>query len=269
MARRSTTRTEDGGTRPIASEPATAPVRPPHEVPEGPVRRTSLVDEIASRLQKDVFQRRYAPGEALPPERVLAAKYGVTRTSLKHALVRLEELGLIRTRHGVGSIVQDVQESGGAEVLKYLVSSGGVVDDQLLRDVIEARGLGTVGVARLAARRRTKEDLAALDQLLGELNENKGDTHELERLEARLFRALARAGHNHVFQFIINSIGNAYRADWQTHVVPFREGTWMIEKLGAIVDAVRERDEEKARIVAEDYFSEVARRVLPRLKEKD
>jgi GntR family transcriptional repressor for pyruvate dehydrogenase complex len=232
------------------------------------VRRPSLVDEIASKLQKDIFGRRYGPGEALPPERVLASRYGVNRTSLKHALVRLEELGLIRTRHGVGSIVQDVHESGGAEVLKYLVSSGTTPDEGMLRDVIEARGLGAVGVARLAARRRTQADLAALDALIEDMKGKSGDAAEMERLEARLLRALARAGHNQVFQFVINSLGEAYRHDWQTHVVPLREGTWAVERLTEIVDAVRSEDEEKARKLAEAYFLEVARQVLPRVRKR-
>jgi DNA-binding FadR family transcriptional regulator len=230
------------------------------------IPRTSLVSEIASRLQSDIFQGRYSPGEALPPERTLAAGYGVTRTSLKHALVRLEEMGLIRTRHGVGSIVQDVQESGGAEVLKYLVSPSETPDEQLIGDLIEARALGAVGVARLAARRRTKEDLAALDGLLTDLEEKGKTPEDAERIEALFMRALARSGHNRVFLYIINSVGSAYRIDWQTHIVPLREGGWMLEKLRSIVEAVRAKDEEKARAAAENYFLEIARRVLARLK---
>src|SRR5262245_19050028 len=119
------------------------------------IRRPSLVDEIVSRVRGEILQGRWAAGQTLPPEREVAERWGVTRTSLKHALVRLEEVGLVRTKHGVGTVVQDVAEEGGADLLKYLVEPGEKPSGLLLREVLEARILIAGDFARLAARRRT------------------------------------------------------------------------------------------------------------------
>jgi DNA-binding FadR family transcriptional regulator len=55
----------------------------------------------------------------------LAAAYGVTRTSLKHALVRLVQAGLLETRHGVGTRARDYARHAGPDLLPMLVAHAG------------------------------------------------------------------------------------------------------------------------------------------------
>ena len=91
----------------------------------GPIARLSVVDALVDRLRTDVLSGRYPPGSYLPPERELAETYEVTRTSLKHAIVRLAQAGLLETKHGVGTRVRDYERSGGPELLPMLVASVG------------------------------------------------------------------------------------------------------------------------------------------------
>lgn len=228
-----------------------------------PIRRPSLVDEIASRLKRDILDGHHAPGQTLPPERELAARYGVTRTSLKHALVRLEQLGLIRTRHGVGSVVQDVTESGGADLLRYLVPGGARPDARFLREILEARSLIAGGIARMAARRRSAQDLAALQRVLEELSQiDDDDARQAQRLENEFARTLARASGNRAFVLLTNSVSAAYRLDLKTFEPAFRDVVWLELQLRGIHQAVTARDEAGAGLATEAYFDEAARRVL-------
>src|SRR5690606_40116090 len=82
-------------------------------IPRDPIPRDTVVDSLVDRLRDDVLSGRYPPGSYLPPERELAAGYEVTRTSLKHAIVRLAQAGLLETRHGVGTRVRDYERLGG------------------------------------------------------------------------------------------------------------------------------------------------------------
>jgi DNA-binding FadR family transcriptional regulator len=230
------------------------------------IPRTSLVGEIAARLKRDILEGRHRPGEALPPERELSARYGVTRTSLKHALVRLEQLGLIRIQHGVGSIVQDVQQSGGADLLRHLAETEDGAPARFLREILEARSLVAGGFARLAAARREPDDLDALERLLGEIGVHRRDAREVQRLENAFFRGLARASKNRAFVFLTNSVSAAYKVHSGTYLEPYRDGAWVEAALGAILAALRARDATQARAATERYFDENARRVLASLR---
>lgn len=232
------------------------------EDPERPLRRTSLVDEIASRLEQEILAGTYAPGTALPSERDLARRYAVTRTSLKHALVRLEQLGMIETRHGVGSIVLDVRQSGGADLLPHLVSAEGSTTRQLLAEVLEARTFVAASFARLAAHRRTEKDLDELGELLERLERDEGGVEEAQKLENSFVRTLARAGRNRAFVLLVNSVSAAYMLHASTYRHAFDDREWLVERLRTILDAVRERDEVRARLAAETYFGESAARML-------
>jgi GntR family transcriptional regulator len=61
--------------------------------------------QIAARLRKDVQAGKFAAGDRLPSESELNAMYGVSRTTARSALDRLEQEGLITRRPGKGSIV--------------------------------------------------------------------------------------------------------------------------------------------------------------------
>ena len=94
-------------------------------------------------------------GDRLPPERDLAARLGVSRASVKQAIVVLEVQGLVEVRHGGGTYL--VRDTLDAEPVEELVERR-----RRLPDVLEAREALETKLAELAAERRTDEDLAAM-----------------------------------------------------------------------------------------------------------
>jgi DNA-binding GntR family transcriptional regulator len=70
------------------------------------LRRRSLTDEVQEQIAHDfILNDLIAPGELLPSETELSARYGVSRVTLRAGLRSLQEAGLIAIRHGVGSVV--------------------------------------------------------------------------------------------------------------------------------------------------------------------
>jgi GntR family transcriptional regulator len=64
-------------------------------------------ERISEDLTERIDSGEMTPGDRLPGEHDLAARYGVTRMTVRHALSSLVERGLIYRRHGVGTFVAD------------------------------------------------------------------------------------------------------------------------------------------------------------------
>lgn len=67
--------------------------------------KTPIWLAIATTLKAEMSEGRYAAGDKLPTEAQLAARFGVNRHTVRHALSRLVEEGLVRTRRGAGAFV--------------------------------------------------------------------------------------------------------------------------------------------------------------------
>jgi GntR family phosphonate transport system transcriptional regulator len=60
---------------------------------------------IASSLAAEIAEGVYGPGDRLPTEAVLSARFGVNRHTVRHALAQLAEQGLVHSRRGAGVFV--------------------------------------------------------------------------------------------------------------------------------------------------------------------
>ena len=100
----------------------------------------------ARRLQQMILSGEIAPDERLPSQRVLSERLGVSRASLREALLTLETLGLVRTLPARGTFVVGAERaaSGAPEAWRF-------AEDFALSEVFQSRLLIEVEIARLAA----------------------------------------------------------------------------------------------------------------------
>ena len=166
-------------------------------------------DQVFGTLLEALLAGRYAPGEKLPTQRALAADLGVTMSSLREALKRLEQMGLVDVRHGDAMRVRDWRAHGGLDVVAHLVLRSGAVDPGVLSDVLEARGLMLREIARLAAERRDDAEAARLVEL-AEAFAATDDPAAAQAIDFAFFATVAEAASNIVFVLILNAIRDAY-----------------------------------------------------------
>ncbi len=69
--------------------------------------RTGLADAIVDSLKRDIHDGAYLPGSRLPTEAALCERFGVSRPTVRAAVKELDVLGLVQTRHGVGTFVRN------------------------------------------------------------------------------------------------------------------------------------------------------------------
>ena len=124
-------------------------------------RAPSLADVLAQRLEQDIAQGHYAPGEKLPSEQQLATTYGVSRPIVREAIGRLKHDGLVTSRQGSGAFVA---ESGVASVFRLDVAD--FKDRHEIESLIELLMAIESSATELAAQRRTEQDLIAIGNQL-------------------------------------------------------------------------------------------------------
>jgi GntR family transcriptional repressor for pyruvate dehydrogenase complex len=121
-----------------------------------------LHEQVVEQLRAYVTAEGLRAGDRLPPERAMAERLGVSRVSVKQAIVVLEVQGLVDVRHGGGTYLR--RDSLDVEPIEVLVDR-----KRRLPDVLEAREALETKLAELAAHRRTANDLAEIDAALSEM----------------------------------------------------------------------------------------------------
>jgi GntR family transcriptional regulator, transcriptional repressor for pyruvate dehydrogenase complex len=203
--------------------------------------RNSVAERVYERLLEAVLSGRYAPGEALPRQRDLAAELGVTLGSVREGLKRLEQMGLVDVRHGDATRVEDWRERGRLDVLEHLGPA-------VLGDILEARSLMLREIAGMAAERREREHAQRLAALAGELAAVR-DARAAAELDFAFFTEVARAAGNVVLQLILNAIRETYFAHLDELPVT-ADPPALAPGYAAVADAVAAGDAGRARTAA-------------------
>lgn len=163
--------------------------------------RRHVADEVFDQLARAILEGDFAPGTALPSERDLEKRLGVSRIIARQALHRLAEMGLVRVRQGGATVVLDPDEVTDLRVLALWYRLTGKARSAVdVADMVEKQYLQGLSIVETATRRATADDLRRLGELL---DAARGDTRVLSRfaeLEERFWRALSVAGKNRIFR---------------------------------------------------------------------
>lgn len=153
-----------------------------------PPRGARLYQHVAERLTRAIASGTYKPGDRLPAERDLALANGVSRPTVREAIIALELDGLVEVRIGSGVYVLQSVKLG---------SAGHIDMDVGAFELTEARLLIEGETAALAASQITEEELTELEGLLDQMEEanRKSATHG-ELVDRRFHEAIARATRN-------------------------------------------------------------------------
>ncbi|QKZ17581.1 FadR/GntR family transcriptional regulator [Streptomyces chartreusis] len=140
----------------------------PEQAPIAMVQQAAAYELTAEQLRRAVYSGRYLPGDRLPPERELTLQLGVSRTTLREAVRVLAAEKLVHVRRGAhgGIIVTDRPATSPEQLHDFLRRSAEQVDEILdLRIVLET------GTARLAATRRSEEEVVTIQDAFDRMEE--------------------------------------------------------------------------------------------------
>ncbi|WDZ86266.1 FadR/GntR family transcriptional regulator [Micromonospora cathayae] len=168
--------------------------------------RGRRVSETIEQLRARILGGEWPLGGRIPTEPQLVAALGVGRNTVREAVRALAHAGVLECRQGSGTYVVSTDEL--APVVARRLS------DHRMAEVIEVRRAFEVEAARLAALRRTPDDLAALDAALAEREAawHADRLAEFVEADAKLHVAVVAAAHNAMLAELYASFGTALRA---------------------------------------------------------
>lgn len=219
-----------------------------------PVTRRKLTATVAEQLLSAI--RELPAGTKVPSERELTRELGVGRSTVREALNGIAMLGIVEIRHGQGVFVTGEPPPDGEPSAITAALDRGVTNE-----FIEARLIVEVEVARLAARRRTDDDLARLSAALVEQEARlHGDVDALVHVAAHFNVLLADAAHNEVLSAMIQSFVALMieRGPRMHRLDGF--GEWDLQEHRGLYTAVLDRDPERAAKLMREHIEELARR---------
>lgn len=164
-----------------------------------------LADMVAERIEQLIVDGVLKAGQALPSERRLVEKLGVSRTSLREGLKHLRARGIIETSHGRGSVVARLTGPSETSPLMYLLGS----QPRTLFDLFEVRGLLEAESARLAALRGTKADYILITRRYEEMvkaHDTDAGAAKHARLDHAFHLAICEASHNPVLVHTLSAL---------------------------------------------------------------
>jgi GntR family transcriptional repressor for pyruvate dehydrogenase complex len=212
------------------------------------LRRLNVSDTIAAELRDSVLNGQLRPGEQLQGLRDLARHFGVSVSSVRHALTILIEAGLIESRPGRGTFVS-------ADPRIDLSSSalvGGAADAEEVRELVEARAAIETLLARLAATRATPQDIQVLRGHLDEMRLRKGDPSGYLDADMAFHFAVATAARNRVLLRAVYAIRKQLRRQLELNLASGLRShgqdkyTLGVQSHAELLDAIADHDSKRA-----------------------
>ncbi|MBS0326771.1 MAG: FadR family transcriptional regulator [Proteobacteria bacterium] len=222
-----------------------------------PPPRVRLSDAVGEQIERLIVDGVLPPGEVLPAERELSRRLHVSRPSLREALLKLEARGLLRAGRGGSLAVTDVAAPTITDPLVHLL----LRHEKAARDVQDVRhGLEALA-AWHAAQNATAADLRKLRRIFASMTPGRGRRDALVDAQAdtEFHMAIADASKNVALMHIAHGIANLVRTSsfrirdmlyHRSENIPI-----LHEQHAAILDAIADRDPERARTAAQLHFS--------------
>ncbi|TCN21112.1 FadR/GntR family transcriptional regulator [Mesobacillus foraminis] len=170
------------------------------------IDKQNIVNSVYEQLKEHIANGAWPPGSKIPSETQLQKMFNVSRVSIRSAIQRLRDLGIVVTYHGKGTFVSD--DITGKSINDFVpimhLSEEEFLDMMEFRQTIEFKCLD------LAVKNATKEDLEEIEKTLNDMFRNRDDYKKYSELDFNFHLAIAKASKNKVFYRVMHSIRDFY-----------------------------------------------------------
>ena len=216
------------------------------------VESRRLYRQIADQIAHLIESGEFAPGTRLPAERELATSLGVSRASVREAIISLEIAGLVEVRVGTGIFVASPARA----------SVAGADAGPGPFELLQARKIIEGEIAALAASKATGEDLEALRECVARMQAHVDDFAVREASDRDFHLQIAKATQNGSLELVVQNLWDQRAELWRRtqrhfHTVDLAHKT--IRDHAAILVAIASHDADGARAAMHRHLARVVR----------
>ena len=227
------------------------------------IQKTSVSQQVVDYILGQIDRGELKRGDRLPGEREFAESLGISRVPLREAISALTAMGVVEKRQGDGNYIAGFSPDALGRILRTYT----ILDHSLADDLFEARALVEGAAARLAARNAVDEDVEALYEEIGRMEEAvpayiKGEKRlaDMLTLDDLFHLRCAAASHNQFYiQFvnIVHATGTdmgLYERTYGRHPDKYYDS---VEFHRQITDAIANRDEQSAEDIMREHIESI------------
>jgi GntR family transcriptional regulator, transcriptional repressor for pyruvate dehydrogenase complex len=216
----------------------------------------SPTDKIIQQLKQLITTGQLKPGDRLPAERVLAEKLGVGRSYVREAIRKLEFFGLLKTSPQSGTYVSGYSIKMIEGVLTDIINFN--KDD--FSALIEARYYMEINAARLAAMRRTDEDLELLRAAVADYDNKVNSKQDAVQEDMFIHLRIANATKNSVFEsMLLMLLPDIIKSIIENKVCGDNRGVQAISEHHEILQAIENKDADAAGAAMAAHLDDILR----------
>jgi DNA-binding FadR family transcriptional regulator len=216
--------------------------------------------DIAALLRREISKKNLLLHDRLAPERNLAETYGVARGTIREALNRLSDEGLVDIRAGSGTYIAQVPNT----------ESASAVQNATPLELMDTRFALEPHICRLAVLHGRRSDFEKLDALCAGMDNSIGNPVAFAEADTEFHRGLVESTRNGLLIWIIDQITSVRGQDEWTRMRHLTLHDKIIATYATqhrqILNAIRTRDPERAAILMKEHL-ETARLSLTRAVE--
>src|SRR5438309_8177201 len=225
------------------------------------VRKVRRYEQVADQIRRLISNGTLKTGDLLPPERELAVRLGVGRSSVRDAVRTLEVMGILEPRQGHGTLVRDLS----ADALVVPLASVLTRKRELVSELLDVRRMIEPGLAARAARNATPEEIGHLEDILRRHEEKLRRGQSTMDEDSDFHYAIARAARNSVLLKVVDVLMDLLvESRVRSLQVPGRpERSYKGHRL--ILRAIKRRDAKAAEAAVRKHLGEIEEIVMRQL----
>ncbi len=212
----------------------------------------SLQKTIISKIRDLINYKNLEPGDKLPSERMLSEKFEVTRSSVREAIQKLEFYGLLESKPQSGTFIANI----GVIAMNGMIEDILRLEDPDFKSLVETRILLELKTVRLAAIRRTDEDLEKIKEALDAYTKKVLEGVDAVEEDLLFHLAIARASGNSTMNTFMLIITPEIITNFEKyHVCDNGLSQRGIKEHEEIFDAIKRQKPQLAKAKMKEHFS--------------
>jgi GntR family transcriptional repressor for pyruvate dehydrogenase complex len=216
----------------------------------------AVTDEAIEKIKDMIVRGELVPGSRLPPEKDLAERLGLSRSSMREAVKALEVIRVLDVRRGDGTYVTSLEPQLLLEAISFVVD---LHDDDSLLEIFAVRRVLESHATGLAAQQASDDEVAALDAEISGVAPDT-DIESLVEHDVRFHSAIALLAGNQYLASLLDSLtSQTVRARVWRGLTQAGAVERTLAEHRAILDAIADHDAELATSIAQVHIAGIER----------